>query len=196
MTTSPVDAVLRALRGRGAVVDDRKEGALFAPVRSTAAFSPDRRYRYALTRTWGDGSTVVFIMLNPSTADAFKVDPTVARCIEFARTWGHESLIVLNLFAWRSTDPKALYTVIPGFDPIGPLNDYAIDAVPKGTPIIAAWGVHGSLDGRGKAVRDRLDIARHDVYHLGDLTKEGHPRHPLYLKGDLMPRPVESMSEG
>lgn len=183
-------AIFEALEQAGATIDNTESPDLLAPNLACAAFSEDRRYRYALGRTWGEGPAVAFVMLNPSTADAFKVDPTVRRCLGFARAWGFETLIVLNLFALRSTDPKALYSAEPGFDPVGPLNDLTLDAVPPETRIVAAWGVHGALDGRGQIVHERLVAAGHDVQCLGKRTREGHPRHPLYLRGDVAVEPM------
>src|SRR5579885_902200 len=106
-----------------------------------ATFSEDRRYRYTLTRVWGDqaGERCAFILLNPSTADAEKDDPTIRRCISYARRWGFAGLEILNLFAWRSTDPRAL-RMVP--DPVGPMNLANIVAVTRSTPrIVCGWGV-------------------------------------------------------
>lgn len=147
-----------------------------------ATFSPCGAYRYRLWRTWDEiAPTVGFTMLNPSTADAAKDDATIKRCLGFARSWGYGGLVVVNLFALRSTDPAALYTHA---DPVGPDNDGHIDQVRASVPMmIAAWGAHGALRGRGAKVLDTLDMR-----HLG-LTKDGHPRHPLYLRGDARPMP-------
>lgn len=152
---------------------------------ATATFSPCRTYRYALTRRWDTTwPMAVFIMLNPSTADAFTVDPTIRRCINFARSWHAGGLTVVNLFALRSTDPKALY---PHLDPVGADNDQVITDVltaaePIG-PVIVAWGQHGALHGRDRQAAQLL--RRHDITPLClGLTKHGHPRHPLYVRGD------------
>lgn len=120
-------------------------------------------------------------MLNPSTADAERNDPTVARCINYARSWGYDGLTVLNIFAYRSTDPKALYEVQ---DPVGPWNDAAIKDAAKGLDVCCAWGEHGNLFERGRQVAAMLRaIAR----RVGCLTvnKGGQPAHPLYQKSDL-----------
>ena len=100
-----------------------------------ATFSTCGRYRYTLTRIWGepDGERAAFILLNPSTADAEKDDPTIRRCIAYARAWGFVGLEILNLFAWRSTDPHNL-RMVP--DPIGPMNLANIHAVTRSTPTI------------------------------------------------------------
>lgn len=149
---------------------------------ATATFSPDRTYRYTLTRTWGDSPPAVWVMCNPSTADAFKVDPTIRRCMTFSKAWHAGGIIVLNLFALRSTDPKNLYT---HGDPIGLLNDDVIAGyfpvdVPVLGPVVAAWGAHGTHRNRGHLIR-RLLIARGARPLCLGLTKAGQPRHPLYI---------------
>lgn len=151
---------------------------------SLALFSKDYRYRYRLSRQWADqGPTAVFIMLNPSVADAFKSDPTVTRCRGFAEREGCKGLVVLNLFALRSPDPKVL---APAADPVGPFNDAQHQAVLTGWPgdllVIAAWGAHPFATKRAADVTRRV-ARRHPLLCLGT-TKAGHPRHPLYVKGD------------
>lgn len=148
-----------------------------------ATFSPCRAYRYRLWRMWSETEpAMAFCMLNPSTADESVEDPTVRRCIGFAKKWGYGGLVVVNIFALRSTDPKALY-VHP--DPVGPDNDGHICNVCETVPLmIAAWGVHGELNGRGKKVEAMLAMKT-----MGR-TKDGHPRHPLYLRGDVKPMAI------
>lgn len=150
-----------------------------------AVFSPDRRYRYLLRRhvsILGKG-VCLFIMLNPSTADEELNDPSVRRCIRFAAGWGYAHLIVANIFALRSTDPKALYAV--GADPVGPENDmYLGHAVSQADRVIAAWGNHGAYRDRGIDVARMIPIP----YCLG-LTNSGQPRHPLYVWGQYKPEP-------
>lgn len=140
-----------------------------------ATLSRCRRYRYSLTRTWDtDLPTVAFVGLNPSTADARRDDPTVRRCVGFARDWGYGTLILVNLFAFRATDPSELLDVR---DPVGPENDDWLARVAESADkVVAAWGVHGCLRGRDQAVLGLLP----SVACLGR-TREGHPRHPLYL---------------
>lgn len=156
-----------------------------------ALLSRDGRYRYWLTRRWGPGTRVCWVMLNPSTADATVDDPTIRRCIAFSKAWGHGSLIVVNLWAARATDPKALLTL---GDPCGPDNAEAIDLAINGSAaVVLAWG---AFAGRMKAA-ERLRLwpeesaknALVPVYTLGR-TKAGHPRHPLYVRGDTAPEPV------
>jgi len=149
-----------------------------------ATFDRTRRYRYRLWRTWApERERLLFLMLNPSTADAEKLDPTVRRCVGYAERWGYGSLEVANLFALRSTDPGELYQAL---DPIGPENDRHIrDAVRASSAIVAAWGQHGRLRGRDEDVI-RLVTGLADLHCLRR-TKHGLPWHPLYLPGDLRP---------
>lgn len=149
--------------------------------RATATFSPDRRYRYRLTRQWSTGDSprfVNFVMLNPSTADAFALDPTNRRCVGFARDWGFDGLLTTNVFAWRSTDPRGLRDAT---DPVGPDNDtFLLDIARRAELVVAAWGVHAALGGRGESVR-RLLVGAGVEPHVLRLTKDGHPGHPLYV---------------
>jgi hypothetical protein len=123
-------------------------------------------------------------MLNPSTADAFQLDPTNRRCVGFAQAWGYGSMVTTNIFAFRSTDPAGLRTAI---DAVGPANDDAIvEAAVAADLVIAAWGTHGELQGRSDAVRELLRKAEVSL-HVLRLTKAGHPGHPLYVAGDTVP---------
>jgi hypothetical protein len=146
-----------------------------------ATFSPCSEYRYVLRRTWNHRlPAVLFVALNPSTADGVADDPTIRRCIGFARKWGFGKLIVANLFALRSTDPSALKFAD---DPIGPRNDWWLRRLSKDAELtIAAWGMHGVLHDRANCVLPML----RSVHHLGR-TRDGHPRHLLYLKGSVLP---------
>jgi hypothetical protein len=147
---------------------------------SSATFDPDRTYRYALTRCWDPGLAVItFVMLNPSTADAFAVDPTVRRCLDFARREGAGTLQVVNLFALRSTDPRVL---CKHPDPVGALNDrFIADAATGSDLVIAGWGTHGILHGRGEVVRGILSRAGAARLCCLRITRGGHPGHPLYI---------------
>ena len=153
--------------------------------RSGAAMSTCKRYRYSLWRDWKDGDRCNFIMLNPSTADATLNDPTVERCQRRAHQWGYGGLVVSNLFALRSTDPKAL---LENEDPIGRGdNDLAIlSAALASRLVVCAWGNHGSILDRSTKVRDMLVKARIPLYYL-KLAKAGEPCHPLYLPYSLKP---------
>jgi len=154
--------------------------------RSTADFSKDRIYRYTLTRQWGEtGRTVNFVMLNPSTADEFANDPTVERCQRRTAVWGFDRLIVTNLFALRSTDPRALRTVD---DPVGPRNDeFLVSCAFDADLIICAWGNHGAQAGRSSFVASMLQHLGKPL-HVLRLAKGGEPSHPLYLPYSAKPR--------
>lgn len=154
--------------------------------RGSAVFSPCQRYRYSLTREWDpERPRVCFVMLNPSTADETRNDPTIKRCIDFARRWGCGSLEVLNLFAWRSTDPKQLQRVD---DPIGnPENDRHIArALRSGEKVVCAWGKDGKLRGRGDAVIYAAECLGVPLYCLA-VNQCGSPKHPLYIAGETQP---------
>ncbi len=156
---------------------------LFNTTSTSAAISLCGRYRYSLGRTWDTAiPPVCFIMLNPSTADAVTDDPTIRRCMGFAKSWGAGGIVVVNLFALRSTDPTVLHR--DSFGAIGPHNDHHILRETEGRHIIAAWGVHGCVAGRDKAVMRILE--GRSVECLG-LTKAGHPRHPLYVPASMKP---------
>jgi len=155
-------------------------------------FSEDRRYRYTLTRVWAEENLLncVFIGLNPSTADEQKDDPTIRRCIGFAKYWGCGSLTMLNLFAIRSTDPTLLYR--PEIEPIGRENDrFIIDRCLLAHYVVCAWGHHGVRGGRSKYVQRMINEAGITSFHLG-LTASGEPKHPLYLRKELQPIPFIS----
>lgn len=155
-------------------------------IRREAVLSACLEYRYRLSRVVSaKPRTACFIMLNPSTADAHKDDNTIRRCMSFARSWDCGTLVVVNLFAYRSTDPYGLLRVA---DPIGPKNmDYllgaACNAHVSGGPVVCAWGAHGSLRGQDRAVLDRLRSLEIPAQCLG-ITAEGFPKHPLYLAND------------
>lgn len=149
-----------------------------------AVISPCEKYRYKLTRKWADGPEVLFVMLNPSTADASQDDPTIKRCISFAKDWGFGSLAVANLFAYRTPSPDQL---ISSEEPIGAENDRWLHGTSVGADLtIAAWGNHGQFRGRGREVAATLIRP-----HYLRLTKLGEPSHPLYLRKDSQPVPWE-----
>jgi hypothetical protein len=145
-----------------------------------------RKYRYVLERSWApELPTVMFIGLNPSTADGREDDPTVRRCIGFAMRWGFGALVLTNLFGYRTTDPRKLTLV---GDPVGPRNDRCIDeAVQRSDLLVAAWGTRGGYQDRDRSVSARIE----NLKCLGT-TKSGHPRHPLYLRHDATLRPFEA----
>lgn len=160
-------------------------------MRKTAFISSDGAYRYRLTRYWGPGPMLPFVMLNPSTADADIDDPTIRRCMAFARRENMGGIVVVNLYAFRATDPQRLKEVndprgIGNYDALG---NVAIEAPANKVPIVCAWGAHGTMLGSLQAC-DELRRHGADLVCLGK-TKEGFPRHPLYVRGDapLIPYP-------
>jgi len=145
---------------------------------SVALYSDCERYRYALTREWGPGERALFVMLNPSTATEVQNDPTVERCERRSRALGFGGFRVTNIFAWRDTDPRKMRAAAV---PVGPENDTTIlDGAAWANRIICAWGTHGAHLGRGAQVEALLRATTLPLHHLG-LTKEGHPKHPLYI---------------
>ena len=153
-----------------------------------ATLSPCGRYRYKLWRYGLYDSlvprTMLFIMLNPSTADAMVDDPTIRRCRSFAMRDGYSQLEVVNLFALRATDPRELARAP---DPIGPDNDAIIAkavlrARDSGGCVVAAWGAH-AIARRRAAVVEAIRQNGAALMCLG-LTKDGSPRHPLYVRSD------------
>ncbi len=154
---------------------------------STAVYSDCERYRYALTRVWDEaGPNLLFIMLNPSKATERANDPTVERCERRARVLGYGAMRVMNIFAWRETDPKKLRRAV---EPVGPENDALLLAgLDWADLVIAGWGVHGDHLGRGPEVAALLRGAGADLSCLG-LSKAGHPRHPLYIAYAKSPVP-------
>jgi hypothetical protein len=154
---------------------------------SHVEFSDDKLYRYSLTRAFphaGLAEDCLFIMLNPSTADETLNDPTVERCQRRAYAMRFSKYTVVNIFALRSTDPKALYHHP---DPIGRGNDAAImKLATKASMVICGWGTHGDYMDRGKDVKAMLDGRAIKCYHLGR-TKSGQPRHPLYISNKTEP---------
>jgi hypothetical protein len=146
-----------------------------------AHFSFDNKHRYALWRTWDESKGhVMFIGLNPSTADEKKDDPTVRRCICFAQDWGYGGIYMMNIFAYRTTYPVVL---MAAYSPIGVYNDrFLVKYAKMSSMVIACWGGHGHINNRGNQVKEILP----KLYHLG-LTKYGQPKHPLYLKKDTIP---------
>jgi len=151
-----------------------------------AEFSPGGLYRYKLVRAWSAGPAILWLMLNPSTADADINDPTVERCYRRALAGGYGCMWVGNLFALRSADPGQLYH---GGDPVGPRNDAAIEEMARASQrIVCAWGEHGAYLGRDRVVLQHLHclgIAPHCLR----LTAGGNPGHPLYVPYDVEPAP-------
>jgi hypothetical protein len=140
-------------------------------------------YRYTLSRTWDESLPVVlWVLLNPSTADAELDDPTLRKGIGFAKRWGFGGVIFVNLFAFRATKPKNMRAAD---DPVGSMNDLHIFAAAgEAEKIVLAWGRHGAHQGRDEDVVHRLRAcASGKLYCLGK-NKDGSPRHPLMLAYD------------
>jgi hypothetical protein len=150
-------------------------------MKTDAKFSDCRQYRYALWRIWDESKPyAMFIGLNPSTADETEDDPTIKRCINFAKEWGYGGLCMANLFAYRATDPSNMFAAQ---NPIGPQNDFWLENLTKEAGIIvAAWGNDGSHLGRSKAV-----LALIPNLHCLKVNKSGEPAHPLYQPGTATP---------
>jgi hypothetical protein len=144
-------------------------------VTRSAAFSRDQRFRYALRRTWDpSGPTVLFVGLNPSTADHRQDDATIRRCVGFSKAMGFGQLLVANLFAFRTPHPRVLRRAA---DPVGPRNDRWLKRLAgEADLVVAAWGSHGSFLARDQDVIPLLG----EIHCLG-ITARGQPRHPLYL---------------
>lgn len=159
-----------------------------------ADISDDGLYRYTLWREWEPsehGKTATFVMLNPSTADASADDPTIRRCVGFAKSWGCSAMVVLNLFALRSPSPRDL---LRADDPVGPKNNEVLDfylEVMRGGPVVAAWG---RLPARRLIDQQRRFIASCNARGVQPQTlgqnADGSPKHPLYLRADTELRPM------
>lgn len=144
-------------------------------------YSKDMVFRYAFGRWWGApdlASTAVWVLLNPATGDTERrARPTLARCISRSRAAGSTGLVIVNLFAYRDTDPRNLKSAS---DAVGPANDEVLRVITAaGEQTIAAWGAHGKLQGRSAQVGVLLD----SPLCLGT-TQRGEPRHPLYVSAN------------
>lgn len=162
-------------------------------IKRAADISPCGKYRYTLLRSWhGWEPEAVFIMLNPSTADANVDDPTIRRCAGFARALGCGGLVVINLFAVRATKPADMMRAA---DPIGPDNHaFCVREIAAAgrakAPVICAWGARGAHMDQDRNMLGWIDAAGVSPTALG-LTKDGHPRHPLYLPAAARPTPFQ-----
>ena len=153
-------------------------------------FSDDRIFRYALWREWDllNFRYCVIIGLNPSTADENLDDPTIRRCIGFAKAWGYGAMCIGNLFAFRATDPKQM---MDASDPVGPDNDHYLRTMCKDAGlVVVAWGNHGQHMDRARKV---VQILRKPMSCFG-LTKSGSPCHPLYLPKTAVLKPFTDRS--
>ena len=152
-------------------------------MKKSAIISACGNYRYELRRVWDNSKPLVlFICLNPSTADHEKEDNTSRVCMNYAQSWGYGGLIIANLFAYRSTDPSMLFKVD---DPIGPENDFHLKRLSNETAkVICAWSEAGAYKNRDKEVLRFLKNP-----HCLTKLKSGQPGHPLYKKKTLTPIP-------
>lgn len=150
-------------------------------MKSDATFSQCRRYRYVLWRLWDESKPyAMFVGLNPSTADETLNDPTIKRCMAFARSWGYGGLCMANLFAFRATYPPILRAAK---DPVGPDNDQWLRELAKAAGVIvAAWGNDGAFLGRSKVVSSNIQ----NLMCL-KVNKTGEPAHPLYQPASATP---------
>lgn len=166
----------------------------YDPPLRTAQVSACGRYRYNLTRTWAPGAagggTVLWVMLNPSVADAAIDDPTIRKCVGFAKRWDAGAIAVVNLFAFRATDPVELELwSMRGMDVVGPENGAAIDqAMGRADRVVFAWGSHRSVGKRGRDLFDRARALGIEPLCIGT-TKSGEPRHPLMVSYAVAPTP-------
>ena len=146
-----------------------------------AKFSKCRKYRYTLWRTWDDSKPkVMFLGLNPSTADEINNDPTVTRCINYSKSWGYGGMYMMNIFAFRTTYPIELKK---SNDPVGKNNDYWIEKIQNDVDkCIGAWGNDGEFKNRFKTIYRIIP----DLYCL-KVNNSGQPAHPLYLRSNLKP---------
>lgn len=145
-------------------------------MKKDALISEDGKYRYSLTREWDPYKPkVLFVGLNPSTADQSLDDPTVGKCVRFAKHWGFGGLLIGNLFAIRSSSPEAIYTEE---DPVGIENDkHLLKMASQAELVVACWGNHGMFKDRALEVCNLIP-------HMKCLIKNktGQPRHPLYIR--------------
>lgn len=162
---------------------------LFGGTGKDAVLSTCGTYRYELRRDWdADLPWCGWVMLNPSTADASVDDPTIRRCVNFAKSWGAGGIIVVNLFALRATKPTMLKK---HYDPIGSRNDQFLrEVAEEATAMVCAWGSNEMAVPRARTALSVMAEVGAPLRCLGT-TKSGAPRHPLYVRGDqpLLPFP-------
>ena len=168
-------------------------GPVAAGVAADAVISPCGRYRYLLSRSWAPSrGSVGFVMCNPSTADAHRDDPTVRRCIGFARGWGFGALRIANAFALRTADPTVLLDVVAvGGDPVGPDNPRHLRGLGEEHTVVLAWGTNAAaVLGAGylDEVLGELTVVGAQLVCLA-VNQDGSPRHPLYVPEQTRPIP-------
>lgn len=147
---------------------------------SEAHISDDKLHRYSLSRTWGDGPRAVWLMLNPSTADAETDDPTIRKCIGFSERAGFGGLDVVNLFSLRATDPRELITALRrGERCNNDTSNTVLHDVTRGKTVIAAWGAHAGIEQVRDRVREVVHFCSTHTFLCLGTTKDRHPRHPV-----------------
>lgn len=162
---------------------------LSGEIHRSAVMSSDGQYRWSLQRTWDTRPPMAWVMLNPSTADAYTDDPTIRRCMRFASNWGYGGMTVVNLYALRSTNPQNLWQHP---DPIGPTNDESLRFVAEHYPlIVCAWGAKARQDRAIAAGAILWRCYEHggQLASLGWTKTEWGPRHPLYVRAETLPVP-------
>jgi len=157
----------------------------------SAIISPCKKYRYQLerrtTKRAVQKSTVTFIGLNPSTADASADDPTIRKCIAYTQSWNFKTLLMVNLFAWRTSEPNDL---LLAEEPVGRDNDeYIADAVSRASLVVACWGEHGTLHHRADEIAALYRRRLHGI----KVNRSGQPSHPLYLPAALKPEKLAKL---
>lgn len=158
---------------------------LLEEISSSAVFSPCGNFRYQLRRDWNDGQNIAWLMLNPSIANANENDPTLKRVLDFSRRWGYGSLVVVNLAAHISSNPKRLKFAT---DPIGPLTDYWVKkSIDGARELLCAWGSSSNLGTDLLRWRPHQLLTRIREWEpqlsfscLG-VNQDGSPKHPLYI---------------
>lgn len=177
-----------------------------------ARLSPDGKYRYSLWREWrhphddanwrwlgrdgageryGEPKSCMFVMLNPSTADGEQDDPTIRRCVNFCKSFRYEKLVVVNLFAYRTSSPKILKALTHAEDPVGWQNEEIVKELAEDAGlIILAWGAHGGHLGQDETMLGWL-YGHEEKLRLLDTTKHGRPKHPLYIHSSRRPTRFE-----
>lgn len=153
----------------------------------SAELSMNRLYRFSLSRAWEGGEgTVCFVMLNPSTADELTDDATIRKCIAYAKRWGYERMNVVNLYAFRATDPRQLFRTRRPI--IGVDNDHEIYLISGCSDlVVCGWGTKVKKEREEEVLAVIRKAGK--VPHCLRVTKDGHPSHPLYLPGNLTPIP-------
>lgn len=155
-----------------------------------AVFSPCGDYRYKLTWRWSDRPAMLVCMLNPSTADASKLDPTITRIVNRAKAGGFGAAVIVNLFGLRATHPKDL---LGHKKPVGDDNDAIIEevllqAAKDGSPLLVGWGNHGAHHNRAAIIAQMAAKTQTELVALG-VNKTGQPKHPLYVRNETQPKP-------